>query len=250
MSVKPSIKTISIVGFGAFGQLVARHLSPHFDLVVCDPAINVKTLLPANTRIGEFAEAAGCDLVILAMPIDEMASAIKDLRPHLKPGTVILDVVSVKVKPIEIMRELLPPFVEIVGTHPLFGPQSTMDGLKGRKIAVCPVRGKRSALHIAAFLRHALGLTVYLTTPEDHDREAAMVQGITHLIAKALVRMEPLPKRLTTVSFEQLMGATDMVRDDAASVFLAIERDNPFSSDMRHRFFAITEELRRELEAY
>ena len=60
--------------------------------------------------------------------------------------------------------------------------------------------------------------------------------------------MEPLPKRLTTASFDNLMQATDMVRDDAASVFLTIERDNPFSAEMRERFFDIAEQIKCELD--
>lgn len=103
-------------------------------------------------------------------------------------------------------------------------------------------------MRVAAFLRRVLGLKVYITTPEEHDKEAAIVQGITHLIAKVLVRMEPLPDRLTTASFDKLIQATDMVRDDPASVFLAIERDNPFSAEMRQRFFAIAEQIKCELE--
>jgi len=126
------------------------------------------------------------------------------------------------------MEAELPPFVDIVGTHPLFGPQSARDGIRGRKIAICPVRGN-TAPRIAAFLRGTLGLKVFITTPEEHDRELAVVQGVTHLIAKVLVRMKPLPKRFTTASFDHLMQATEMVRHDAASVFLAIECDNPFA---------------------
>ena len=146
------------------------------------------------------------------------------------------------------MLETLPDDVEIIGTHPLFGPQSSLDGIAGRKIAICPIRG-RSAGRVAAFLRHVLKLRVYITTPEEHDREAAVVQGVTHLIAKVLVRMEPLPTRLTTASFDLLVQATEMVRHDSESVFLTIERDNPFSAKARRRYFDIAEEVRSEVEA-
>ena len=154
---------------------------------------------------------------------------------------------SVKVKPVEIMRAGLPDHVEIVGTHPLFGPQSSEGGIAGRKIAVCPVRGN-SFRRIAAFLRHVLKLDVYITSPEEHDREAAVVQGLTHLIAKVLIRMEPLPQRLTTASFDRLMEAIGMVRHDSESVFLAIERDNPFSAEMRRRYFEVADGVRAEVE--
>jgi prephenate dehydrogenase len=92
-------------------------------------------------------------------------------------------------------------------------------------------------------------LKVYVTTPETHDREAATVQGLTHLIAKVLVSMEPLPTRLTTASFDMLMRGVDMVRYDAPEVFMAIERANPYSAAVRERFFTLAAELDKALAA-
>jgi prephenate dehydrogenase len=119
-------------------------------------------------------------------------------------------------------------------------------------MAVCPIRtpagAKPRGRRVAAFVRKALRLKVFITTPEAHDREAAMVQGLTHLIAKVLVQMEPLPTQMTTASFDRLMQAVDMVRYDAAEVFLAIERLNPYAVDVRNRFFALSAQLQGTLE--
>jgi prephenate dehydrogenase len=116
----------------------------------------------------------------------------------------------------------------------------------GLKIAVCPIRGDKGP-RVAAFLRSVLGLDVIVTTPEAHDRDAAMVQGLTHLIAKVLVQMEPLPTRLTTRSFDLLLEAVGMVRHDAPEVFHAIERTNPYSREVRRRFFDLAYALDAEL---
>ncbi len=239
------IETIGLMGFGAFGQLVARHLAPHFTLLAHDPGAEQKT---DGIRFVDPKTIGGCDLVILAVPVSEMAAAIRQIRDHLKPGTIVADVGSVKVGPAAVMARELPSHVEILGTHPLFGPQSARTGLAGHKVALCPVRGG-SALRIGAFLRKVLRLKVYVTTPDAHDREAAVVQGITHLIAKVLVQMEPLPKRLTTASFEHILAAVEMVRYDATSVFQAIERQNPYAPQVRERFFTLAAEARAELEA-
>ena len=124
------------------------------------------------------------------------------------------------------------------------GRTSGKAGIAGLRIAVCAVRGDRDARRVAAFCRKALKLRVFLVTPEDHDREAAVVQGLTHLIARALLAMEPLPTRMTTASFDRLMEAVDMVRHDSPAVFRAIERDNPFAAEVRERFFALADEAR------
>jgi prephenate dehydrogenase len=97
-------------------------------------------------------------------------------------------------------------------------------------------------------MRQALGLQAMIATPEEHDRDAAMVQGLTHLIAKVLVQMEPLPRSLTTVSFDLLMRAVEIVRYDAPEVFYAIERMNPYVPDVRRKFFGLAAELAEHLE--
>jgi prephenate dehydrogenase len=234
---------LGIVGFGAFGRLMAHHLHPHFSIHAYDPGR--RDPAPSVT-LADIATVARCPIVVLAMPVDRIAEAIAAIRPHLRAGTLVLDVGSVKVRPAEAMLRLLPDDVDIVGTHPLFGPQSARDGIAGLKIAVCPIRG-RAAFRVAAFLRAALRLQVFVTTPETHDREAATVQGLTHLIAKVLVRMEPLPTRLTTASFDALMRGVEMVRYDAPEVFMAIERANPYSAEVRERFFSLAAELDKEL---
>jgi prephenate dehydrogenase len=87
-----------------------------------------------------------------------------------------------------------------------------------------------------------------MTTPEDHDQEAAVVQGLTHLIAKVLLRMGPLPTRMTTKSFDLLSEAISMVQHDAPEVFEAIEKANPYSETVRRRFFGLAASLSVELE--
>lgn len=218
--------TVGLIGLGAFGALVARHLAPHAAVLAHDPHRPAAAFAAAGARPVALAQAASCPVVILATPVSTLAEVIRALAPHLRPGTLVVDVGSVKVVPVALMRAGLPAHVEILATHPLFGPQSARDGVRGLRIAVCPVRG-RTGMRAAAFLRRVLGLTVLRTTPEAHDRETAAVQGLTHLIAKVLVEMEPLPRRMTTRSFELLMEAVGMVRDDAPEVFRAIEHANP-----------------------
>ncbi len=243
-SKQHSRPSLGIIGFGAFGRLMAQHLRAHCHLYAYDPAQPPAT---EGVAFASLAHVATCEIVVLATPVGRFETVIAAIAPYLNAGTLVLDVGSVKVVPAEIMLRCLPPHVDIIATHPLFGPQSARDGLAGLKIAVCPLRGTR-APRVAAFLRRALGLTVIMTTPEAHDREAAMVQGLTHLIAKVLVRMEPLPSRMTTRSFDLLLRAVDMVRHDAPEVFEAIERANPYSRQVRRRFFDLAAALDAALE--
>jgi prephenate dehydrogenase len=241
---KRSQTNIGLIGLGAFGRLTAAHLGAHFPLIGYDPAVSEPV---RGVTLGSLAQAAACDIVILAMPVPQLGPVIAAIGPHLRPGALVLDVGSVKVIPAQKMLAELPPHVDIIGTHPMFGPQSARGGVKGLKIVICPIRGRR-ARPIAAYLRKTFGLDPIIATPEAHDREAAMVQGLTHLIAKVLVEMEPLPRHMTTASFDLLLRAVDMVRHDAPEVFYAIERMNPYAPDVRRRFFALAAELAESLE--
>jgi prephenate dehydrogenase len=179
---------------------------------------------------------------MLAVPVSALADVVAAIAPDLRPGTLVLDVGSVKVLPSRVMLDGLPANVDILGTHPLFGPQSARDGIEGLNIAVCPLRGARG-WRAAAFLRKVLRLRVVVTTPDRHDRDAALSQGLTHLIARVLVQMEPLPRQISTRSFDLLFEAIGMVRDDPPTVFDAIERLNPYAADVRHHFMRLVAAL-------
>jgi prephenate dehydrogenase len=237
-------KTIGLIGLGAFGRLIAVHLGAHFPILGYDSAATGEI---KGVALRPLAEVAACDLVILATPVPALRAVIAAIRPYLRRGALVLDVGSVKVVPAQIMRAELPDYVDIVGTHPMFGPQSARGGVKGLKIVLCPIRG-RQARPIAGFLRKTFGLDAIVATPEAHDQSAAMVQGLTHLIAKVLVEMEPLPRQMTTASFDLIFRAVEMVRYDAPEVFYAIERMNPYVPDVRRRFFALAAELAESLE--
>ncbi len=248
MSSSSSKINIGIIGFGAFGRLVANHLFPYFNLCIRDTA-QPFVLLDNGERYpcATLQEIANCQYIILAVPVSQIQRVSRDLYHLLKADTVIVDVGSVKLEPTETMLAELPAHVEIVGTHPLFGPQSAQNGLNGLKVAICPVRGN-SHRRIAAFLKLAFQLQTIITTADAHDREAATVQGLTHLIAKVLVEMEPLPTKLTTVSYELLLEAIRMVKDDAPSVLDAIERANPYSIRVREEFFSKAAKIRSRFE--
>lgn len=162
----------------------------------------------------------------------------------------MFDVASVKLGPAREMAAAPPDHVRIIGTHPLFGPQSALTGLARLKIAICPVRGagERRVKRLLAFLQDHPHLDAFPSDPDSHDKDMAMVQGLTHLIAKVLDEMEPLPRRQTTLSFDYLVKAMQLVRGDSDELFRAIERENPYSADVRRTFFRLTDELRSSLK--
>jgi prephenate dehydrogenase len=239
---------LGIIGVGAFGQFMAGYLAPYFDLVLCDSNQDVSGIAKTlNARVGSLAEATACAIVVLAVPVQKLKETLGEIAPLLKAGTLVLDVGSVKVNPTQLMREMLPEHVDVVGTHPLFGPQSGKNGIAGFNVAVCNIRGDRAAC-VEAFLADKLKLTVHATTPEAHDKELAYVQGLTHLLAKVVVAMDLPEFAFTTRTYDYMQQMVEMVRYDSDELFKAIERENPFSAEAKKSFFTAARQLEEKLK--
>jgi len=251
MMTQEQRKTVGLLGLGAFGQLMARHLAPHCALLAYDPSPEAQAFGAKNgIAMAAVDVVAGADIVVIGAPVPRMREAIASIRGHLRVGALVLDVGSVKIRPAAWMLEGLPSHVDIVATHPLFGPNSCKVSIKGEKIALCPLRCPAQRIEkLKDFLENTLDLQVVLSTPEEHDREAAIVLGLTHLVAKILVQLEPFPQRMTTKSYDLLIESVNIVRDCTPELFLAIECENPFGHNVRKAFFDAAETLRDSLNA-
>lgn len=229
-------KSLGLIGVGAFGRFAVPHLAPHFDLVLFDAFNDLSAYAKGvGAKVGTLEDIARCDVVVLGMPVQALAETAEKIAPYIRPGALVLDVCSVKEEPARIMAEILPDNIDIVGTHPLFGPQSGAKGLDGLKISLVQVRGGRIDC-VEAFLK-SLGLHTIVTDAETHDRQMAWVQGITHLMSKILVEMGIPELEQTTVTFDLMRSMVETVRYDSDQLFRAIENRNRFVGDTKHRFF-------------
>ncbi len=227
---------------------MAKHLKKRFKVFVSD--ISDRSI--QAKRIGvEFVspkKAASRNVVILAMPISSFGQVLNQIRPWLRKGALIIDVCSVKQAPVRLMKELVPADVEILATHPLFGPQSGKDGISGLKIVLCPVRINRSRLNkVKRFLR-SLGLKIISETPEEHDRQMS-AQALAQFIAKVLTKLGVKKQALSTRSFELLLEVVDMLKDDSEQLFRDIQTKNIFAVDIRKKLIQEMIKTDKDLES-
>lgn len=236
------MKRLGLIGFGQFGQLAAGVLKDHFDVLVSDPAPEAAArALALGVGFGSIEAAAGREIVVVAVPVVSMRALFAAIAPHLAPGALVVDVGSVKVLPAQWMVELLPTHVDIVATHPLFGPQSARSGLAGQRFVVCQVRSDRHE-RVAEFGR-TLGLAVTIATPEEHDEEMAYVQALTHLIGRSLVNLGIPDERLATQSYQHLLELCGLIGADSFELFTAIQTQNPFAPRVVNAFVREAESL-------
>lgn len=231
------VQDVGIIGFGAFGRFMAKHLSPWFRAVKVWDASSRKIDKQFEDSIAEHCElpeVAGCDVVIFAVPWDTLEEAVLAAREYLRPGALVMDVTSVKTGPAELLPRLLPDNVDILCTHPTFGPQSGKNGIAGMLIALCPIRIESERYyHICDFLTDNLSLLVLKTTPEKHDREMARVQAVSHFMSRALKEIGLAPSLMATKAYEKLQEFSAIVLSDSWDLFLTIQNGNPYAKEVR-----------------
>jgi prephenate dehydrogenase len=241
-------RTIGIVGFGRFGRLMARYLAADGAVRVWDPAAAAPEILATGAQPAELAVVARCGIVVPAVPISRFPEVLGRLRPHLRAGSLVADVCSVKELPVGWMREMLPAGIDILGTHPMFGPDSAADSLKGRKIVLCPVRVSAGRYAEIKTCLEAKGLALIETSPAEHDRQIATSLALTHFIGRALARMgaEPLP--IDTEGYKRLLRILDVVENDTWQLFEDMHRYNPHAQAARQAFKSALEKIEKAIE--
>lgn len=241
------MKTLGILGFGAFGEFMAKHLKPYFSVTVYDPRDLSEIAKSIGVNFGTLQEAASGDIVVFAVPVQFLEGLVSEAKLFLKPGALVMDVSSVKVKPVEIMTRLLPDNVDIVATHPLFGPQSAGGDIKpGFNFVLCPIRTSRLE-EIKDFLEKNFGLNILERTPEEHDKQMAYAQGLTHLIGRALKLMDIPDIDQKTIAYGHLLQVKELVGKDSLELFLTIENENPYAREVRDAFLSRLEELVKQI---
>ncbi len=218
--------TVGIIGLGRFGTLAVKIISRYFDIVAYD----IKPLkIPKGIKLVALEVAAAQDIVILAVPIREMKSVIKSISPFVKSGALVCDVCSVKEKPVEWMKKYLPDYVSLLGTHPLFGPDSVSKNFKENDIVLCPVRIQDKLYKQIKRSTSGIGLNVFELTPTEHDKTMAYTQALAHAIARGIYKLPKFEKSPVTKNYKMLMGIINSLNKDSQEMFEDITHYNRFT---------------------
>lgn len=223
--------TVGIYGLGRFGAFWGDQLSKVTTVVgysrnsgrVCPPSIK---------RVSE-EDVLSCDVVIICVAISAMEKFIMTIKDKIKPGTLLMDTCSVKVHPVELMLNLLPVNVDIIGTHPMFGPDSGRNGIAGLPIVVSDVRVDRKKYKEWINIFNKMNLCVIEMTPDQHDREAAYTQGITHFIGRTLSDLHLRGSSISTTGYNSLLEIIKQTCNDEYQLFLDLQKYNSYTSLMR-----------------
>ncbi len=239
-------RELGFIGFGNFGKFIMPYLKPYFNVTVYDRLNFSSEAVTAGVKWGTLEETASKEYVALAVPVQYLEELLLQIKHSVKPKALVFDLSSVKVKPIELMLKYLPSTVDIIGTHPLFGPQSGKNGIAGLNMVICPVRTKKNGI-LQRFFAEELKLNVMERTPVVHDKQMAYVQALTHFVGRAVNAMDIPDVEQKTPAYQYLLDIKRNLGQDSMELFLTIELENPFAKEVRDNFIEELNNLNKAL---
>jgi prephenate dehydrogenase len=175
------------------------------------------------------AEMAGCcQVVVVSVPISVTTEIITRIGPLMREESLLMDLTSLKAEPVAAMLRYSRS--EVIGCHPLFGPQ--VSSLKDMHVVLCPVRSRKWLPWLTDVLEKGGALLVE-TTPEKHDELMSVVQGLNHfntiMMGLALSKIAvPMPQLapFTTPLFVDKVRMVERILADNPQLYAEIICNN------------------------
>ncbi|MEL6895269.1 MAG: prephenate dehydrogenase/arogenate dehydrogenase family protein [Planctomycetota bacterium] len=204
----PSPNSIAILGVGALGAsvgLAAKRKWP--DAVISgwfrqpeklQYAIQVGYLHHGGMDVAEVVRDA--DVVVVATPVGRIADfAVQALR-HIRPGAIVTDVGSTKLKLTDQVLQRSENAGRFVPAHPIAGTEKTgidaafAEMFDDQLTIVTPTSDcDQDAQSLGVAFWRGLGCRVHLMPSQQHDEMCAMISHVPNLAARCLVdTLEPM----------------------------------------------------------
>ncbi|MFP4114031.1 MAG: prephenate dehydrogenase/arogenate dehydrogenase family protein [Spirochaetota bacterium] len=238
---------IGVFGTGRFGSFWASELARHATVVTYNRSDRP---VPAGCRAVTLEELGSSDCVMLCVAISSVSEALDRLAPHLRADTVVTDTCSVKMHPVHTMIERVPGSNPVIGTHPMFGPDSAGEGVRGLPLVFTPARVDGATAERWRRFYADMGLRVLEMTAEEHDREAAMTQGVTHFLGRVLADMRLSASPIATVGYVKLLEVMEQTCNDPYQLFVDLQRFNPYTTEMREKLQESLNRMMASLESF
>jgi prephenate dehydrogenase len=241
------INRLGLIGFGRFGQMLYDQISEKIEVQIYDPFKSQDNKLK-SIRFSELEEVCQNPLIVLAVPVSAMETVTKKIVNFIPTNTVVMDVGSVKKYPCEIMGKNLNKDTQILGTHPLFGPDSVKDTMEGHLMIMTPCRIEEDNFQkIKAFWK-SFGIKIVEMSSEEQDKLMAWTLALTHFLGRGLNGL-PLPDTVvTTRDFQNLLDLMAKINRDTWELFYDMHRYNPYAREMRDMLMQSMLDLKSELD--
>lgn len=223
---------VGIIGLGRFGTFWASVLAQEYQV------FGYTRTKPENPpcELVDLDYLCTLPVIYLCVPMRTMPEILDRIAPLLSTRTLVVDTCSVKIEPVRWMLEKLPKSVDIMATHPMFGPESAKEGLSGLPLMIYPVRMAQAVYDEWSLFFRKHGIMVVEITPQEHDQQAAMSQALTHMIGKTLNAMGIDENPIGTLWYRKLLAICKQVEKDSPELFNDMQKLNPYAIKMREQF--------------
>lgn len=239
---------IGVYGLGRFGSFwascLAREINDSRIVAYSRSAHEV----PEGVSLVDEEEVLSSDILFFCVTISAFEKVLEKVAPRIRKGAIVMDTCSVKTYPAAwMMRYLDSNDYHLIATHPMFGPDSARNGVKGLPMVLCPLSGKDEKYQMIYDMFSSWKLDVLEMTPREHDREAAYSQGVTHFVGRTLRQMGMTPTPIATQGYRSLMTIVDQTCNDPITLFYDLQRYNPYAREMRLSLQVAIEKVLNEL---
>ena len=234
---------VSIIGYGRFGAMLHALLSKGFEVDVYDK----KQINNSDVNEVSLKDALKNETIFIAVPIRDFESLIHEIKNDIRGNKTVIDVCSVKVFPKNVMTQNLSAEIDIIATHPLFGPDSLKDS--GSVMTMESVRDSYGRFEFWKNYFDSQSITIEEISAEEHDMMAARSQGLTHSVGRVIDDFGTDQTRIDTEGYKALHKLVNQTCNDSWELFEDIQSYNPFTqkmvSELSESFKKINEILKK-----
>lgn len=247
MTCNKDIKITIIGGSRGLGNWIAKKLiKDNFNVTITsrnyETGYKIAEKIGAKYSDNNIESVKDADITIFSTPIENMNDTIKEVAPHTKENSLIIDVTSVKKEVTNTLLEHTPEHTEILPCHPMFGPR--VPSLEGQVVILTPLPSRCQKWYdkIIKYLEDNKAHIV-LSTPEEHDKTMSVVQGLTHFsyisIASTIRKLDICVKKsreFASPVYSLMMDMISRIVSQNPYLYYSIQKSNDETSLSRKKF--------------
>ncbi|MEM2907547.1 MAG: prephenate dehydrogenase/arogenate dehydrogenase family protein [Candidatus Odinarchaeota archaeon] len=183
------MKLAVLGGAGRLGAWITRFLIAHnIQTVIATPDLKKHKRFIDELGLEAYSDnvnaVKSADGVIISVPLEDTVTVLKEITPHIKQNSFIIEVSSIKTPVEKFLKEnskiLLEKNISLLSIKPIFGPGAKT--IKRKNIILIPYTGNENILRrVKEFLQREEARIVE-STYREHDQKVAFTLALPHFL--------------------------------------------------------------------
>lgn len=241
-----ALRIAIIGGAGKMGQWFARLLlNEGMEVMISDnrsEELRKANIIMAGELMTNEMAISRADAVLISVPIDNFEEAVKEISCHIQPGQIVIDISSIKVRPMELMHKYIAKGL-VLGVHPMFGPGAV--DIVNKNFVLTPTNSKEKDLAKRVQLHlNKKGACVSQMSPDEHDELMSIILGLPSFIAivsaDTLLSLNRLQKtrNISGSTYKMLLMLTENVVTEDTNLYASLQMTLPHITEIENLFLS------------